>query len=498
MTNQMERVDTMNWLLSKKDEHRLALHQYLITHHSKSFLIKDLMVAMDWSRYLTLQAAQQLNVDCQAIAQSAQDFIILSDANRTITLHDLQLISIAALKGYYLKQSLKFDLLLDVFLEGVHSNEVIAFRHSSSTTVVRLVKEEVREQLLQQGIRIADNYQLLGDERRIRTMMIEQIYLAFANSPLPFSQETQQYVKKVQNDVVPLLTKRATIKRVLEITIGVWHTRVMNDHHMQPTDENLFKPTEELQFAAKQLMGQFASYLRLRLDPEDTWVDDELRYGLSVCYALGIGQTIDYLSDLTVDNQETVTWVVERIGRAYWHYFMKELPEEQKQAIKALIGPVLIRLCYFPPYDIQPLPDVDFQMQTYPIHTAFTKQVIHMFTHRFDYSEEQLMGMLFNPLLSTFIKVFTVSDIFPMITVTIDLIDMPALENYLTQMVSQWDTLNIKITNELTEDTDFYLSNVMISQTIPGFAWQTIPEWSERLALRQKMIDLTMRRFYKL
>lgn len=177
---------------------------------------------------------------------------------------------------------------------------------------------------------------------------------------------------------------------------------------------------------------------------------------------------------------------------------MKALPEEQKQAIKALIGPVLIRLCYFPPYDIQTLPDVDFQMQTYPIHTAFTKQVIHMFTHRFDYSEEQLMGMLFNPLLSTFIKVFTVSDIFPTVTVTIDLIDMPALENYLRKMVSQWDTLNIKIINELTEDTDFYLSNVMISQTVPGFAWQTIPEWSERLALRQKMIDLTMRRFYKL
>ena len=92
MTNQMERVDTMNWLLSKKDEHRLALHQYLITHHSKSFLIKDLMAAMGWSRYLTLQATQQLNIDCQAITQSSQDFIILSDANRTITLHDLHLL----------------------------------------------------------------------------------------------------------------------------------------------------------------------------------------------------------------------------------------------------------------------------------------------------------------------------------------------------------------------------------------------------------------------
>src|SRR5699024_8159625 len=116
----------------------------------------------------------------------------------------------------------------------------------------RLVKEEVREQLLKQGNRIADNYQLLGDERKIRTLMIEQIYLAFANTPLPFSQETQQYVKQVQNDVVPLLTKRATIKRVLEITIGVWHTRVMNGHHIQSTDEDLLKPTEELELSDKQ------------------------------------------------------------------------------------------------------------------------------------------------------------------------------------------------------------------------------------------------------
>lgn len=39
----------MDWLLSKKDEERLALHRYLITHQSKTFLIKDLIAAMGWS-----------------------------------------------------------------------------------------------------------------------------------------------------------------------------------------------------------------------------------------------------------------------------------------------------------------------------------------------------------------------------------------------------------------------------------------------------------------
>lgn len=137
----------MNWLLSKKDEERLILHRYLMTHHSRTFLIKDLMVAINWSRYRILQAIQQLNIDYQSMTQSKQTFITVSDANRTITLTNLQLISTASLKGFYLRQSLRFEVLLDVFLEDIHSNEAIAFRHSSSTTVVRMTKEAMRAEL---------------------------------------------------------------------------------------------------------------------------------------------------------------------------------------------------------------------------------------------------------------------------------------------------------------------------------------------------------------
>lgn len=80
----------------------------------------------------------------------------------------------------------------------------------------------------------------------------------------------------------------------------MWRTRVSNHHHIQSTDENLLRPTEQLQCPTKYLMGKFAAYLKFRLDPEDDWVEDELRYGVAVCYALGIGHTQDYLSDLMI------------------------------------------------------------------------------------------------------------------------------------------------------------------------------------------------------
>lgn len=80
-----------------------------MTHHSKTFLIKDLMTAVNWSRYRILQAIQQLNIDYQSMTKSKQTFIEVADANRTVTLTNLQLISVASLKGFYLRQSLIFS-----------------------------------------------------------------------------------------------------------------------------------------------------------------------------------------------------------------------------------------------------------------------------------------------------------------------------------------------------------------------------------------------------
>lgn len=485
----------MNWLLSKKDEERLMLHRYLMTHHSRTFLIKDLMTAVNWSRYRILQAIQQLNIDYQSMTKSKQTFIKVTDANRTVTLTNLQLIGAASLKGFYLRQSLRFEMLLDIFLEDIHSNEAIAFRHSSSTTVVRMTKEAMRTELREQGIDISDNYQLIGDEQQIRTAMIELIYLAYADQSLPFSSATNRAITQVQQNLVPLLTKRLTMQRILAIVFGVWYTRVQNGHHIEPMDDDLLRPTKDLQDNVRNLLNQMAPYLQKYFQNDQLGLDIELRYGVLVCYALGIGDASDYLVNLTAKNQHKVTTLFDQIAYSYQNFFKHSMPTSQRQAMVELLTPLLIRLTYFPPQDNQLPTDMAFQTTSYPIHTAFTKIVIQKLAQVFQYDTSQLLGTMFNPLLNAFIKTISVKDVLPAITITIDLIDMPALEDYLTQMVQQWQSLNISVTNEFTDKTDIYLSNVILSQEVPGFAWYTIPEWSERLALRQLIIDITLNRF---
>lgn len=214
-----------------------------------------------------------------------------------------------------------------------------------------------------------------------------------------------------------------------------------------------------------------------------------------MCYALGIGDASNYLVNLTVKNQRKMTALFDQIADSYQDFFKQSMPTVQRQTMTELLTPLIIRLTYFPPQDSHLSTDMAFQTTSYPIHTAFTKMVIQKLAQVFRYDTSQLLGMMFNPLLNALIKTISVKEALPAITITIDLIDMPALEDYLTQMVKQWQSLNIIVTNEFTDKTDIYLSNVILSQKVTGFAWYTIPEWSERLALRQLIIDMTLQRF---
>ena len=173
-----------------------------------------------------------------------------------------------------------------------------------------------------------------------------------------------------------------------------------------------------------------------------------------VCYALGIGDASDYLVNLTAKNQHKVTTLFDQISYSYQDFFKYSMPTSQRQAMVELLTPLLIRLTYFPPQDNQLPTDMAFQTTSYPIHTAFTKIVIQKLAQVFQYETSQLLGTMFNPLLNAFIKTISVKDVLPAITITIDLIDMPALEDYLTQMVQQWQSLNISVTNEFTDKTD--------------------------------------------
>ena len=116
----------MEWLLPKKDQERLSLHRYLNAQESNAVLIKDIMADLGWSRYMVLQNVETLRIDCQQIGDGNVPYLTLVDSNRALQIEQLQTISDTALLGYYIRNSLRFDVLMDIFFEVAQSNETIA------------------------------------------------------------------------------------------------------------------------------------------------------------------------------------------------------------------------------------------------------------------------------------------------------------------------------------------------------------------------------------
>lgn len=225
----------MEWLLPKKDQERLSLQRYLNAQESNAVLIKDIMANLGWSRYMVLQNVETLLLDCQQIGDGNIPYLTLVDANRALQIEQLQTISDTALMGYYIRNSLRFDVLMDIFFEVAQSNETIAFRHSSSTTVARVTKVEVNDELAKYGIRISNNYQLVGDERNIRILLFEMFYTAYADQPSPFPDDIKELAAKAEHLVEEHTPMRATVKRAFRIFFGIWMVCIRNGHVIQPS-----------------------------------------------------------------------------------------------------------------------------------------------------------------------------------------------------------------------------------------------------------------------
>lgn len=116
----------------------------------------------------------------------------------------------------------------------------------------------------------------------------------------------------------------------------------------------------------------------------------------------------------------------------------------------------------------------------------------------FDLPHDKIIKALYNEYLNTFVIALDASEILPVVTVTVDLIDMPSLERVLRERIMDWHAVNPNFTKYFTNDTDLYVSNIKLSDQVPGFVWRAISDPVAVQALLDKLIDITSTRFYQL
>ena len=383
----------MEWLLPKKDQERLALHRYLTSKSSHAVLIKDIMADLGWSRYMVLQNVETLRVDYQQVGDGNIVYLRLVDSNRALQVDQLQTISDTALLGEYIRNSLQFDVLMDIFLEVAQSNEMIALRHSSSTTVARVTKVEVGEELEKSGIQISDDYQLVGDERNIRILLFEALYTAYADQPTPFPADVQAATDKVEAIIEEQTHIRTTVKK-----------------------------------AFRMIIDKLREVITLSFDNQASWFDEELRFGLGSIYSLGIGSGSYRVANLVPDVRRKFQEIYDDVCEVYQDFFGLSLSQPELELIQKALFSLNFRMLFFRQNGITHPINRQFSMSTFPIHTAFTERVVAHIAPHFGLSEAEVSTAIFNEYLNTFVLVLNNSEILPVINVTVDMIDMPALE----------------------------------------------------------------------
>lgn len=488
----------MEWLLPKKDQERLSLHRYLNAQESNAVLIKDIMANLGWSRYMVLQNVETLRLDCQQIGDGNIPYLTLVDANRALQIEQLQTISDTALMGYYIRNSLRFDVLMDIFFEVAQSNETIAFRHSSSTTVARVTKVEVNDELAKYGIHISNNYQLVGDETNIRILLFEMLYTAYADQPSPFPDDIKALAAKAEHLVEEHTPMRATVKRAFRIFFGIWMVRIRNGHVIQPSEPDVFKPTEDLTANAKMIIGKLKEALQTAFMVNEPWCETELRFGLGSMYSLGLGFGTYRIDNLAPAAAETFDNIYRDVASVSEEFFGLAMTEAELATIRKSLFSLNLRLLYFGMTGISTQPRKQFSERVYPIYAEFTRRVLEKIAPYFDMPHDKIVKALYNEYLNTFVVALDVSEILPVVTVTVDLIDMPSLERVLRERIMDWHAVNLNFTKYFTNDTDLYVSNVKLDDKVPGFFWRAIPDQIAVQALLDKLIDITTTRFYQL
>ncbi|WP_259704586.1 hypothetical protein [Weissella confusa] len=275
-------------------------------------------------------------------------------------------------------------------------------------------------------------------------------------------------------------------------------TRIRHGHVIAPSEPDVFKPTEDLTANAKMIVAKLQEALQTAYMVNEPWCESELRFGLGLLYSLGLGFGTYRIDNLAPEAAQTFDNIYQDVATVYEDFFGLSMTEAELAMIRKSLFSLNLRLLYFRMTGISTQPRKQFSERVYPIHAEFTRRVLEKIAQYFDMPHDKIINALYNEYLNTFVLALDVSEILPVVTVTVDLIDMPSLERVLRERIMDWHAVNLNFTKYFTNDTDLYVSNVKLDDQVPGFVWRAIPDQVAVQALLDKLIDITTTRFYQL
>ncbi len=123
--------------------------------------------------------------------------------------------------------------------------------------------------------------------------------------------------------------------------------------------------------------------------------------------------------------------------------------------------------------------------------------VLRRIATRFKLSFKTVDKTLFTEYLNTFIDRLPREQIFPLLTVTVDLPARASLARYMQRLLADIFGANILVTKLFTAQSDVYIADFALTaeQSRPRFVWQEIPTIPQITMLYNQVHALTIQKF---
>lgn len=479
----------MEWVLEKQLQQPLQLFKIIWKADNTYIGLNDVMSQTGWTPYMVNRVLTDVS-DIYHSMTALYSGVLLSEGN-ILNIANLQKVQYTDLMAYLFKRSLAVSILIDIFFERVTSNEGIAQRYASSKNTIRQMKNDLNRKLETIGLSISKDYKIVGNERTIRLFFFNIFYTSYVDDQFPFNSLVRQKAIQVELILRRTANTQLTMKHAIRYAYAVWCVRVSHGHYLTENIQDPLKPEAMLSSMMQKRLRLLDNIIAPMFPDKPAIKTMELRSVLAAIYAFG---EIDHSAeDLTPAMTAKFDDIQLAIANAYVKTFHRAIQPSILEKLEKVLFPLHFRLLYFGTSGIgQPINKQQYAKE-FPIHYQFVTTVaLELQTVFIDC--DNLFDKILTEYLTATIMNFEVSETLPVVTVTLDMADLPALQKYIAQILMNLPGLYIHVTNQFVKRTDFYISNVVLRQDVKGVVWRTLPTKDEVSHLKEELTKIERRK----
>lgn len=211
----------MNSFLSKTDVRKLLLIHTIEESFQQKVSISDLKEKMGVSEFILLNTYEELRQDI--LKYQLDEQLQIQKLNQVIQLKKNSSFSTDTLKNIYVKESLGFQIIQDVFEDMfTNSNDYADLFYTSRTKVYAKVNQ-LKEKLSKLGIKLSSRFKFVGDEIAIRMYMNNLYTAVYGMDDYPFSttlkEQSMRFIKLIEAKMDIYMTQTSKTKFLYFISI---------------------------------------------------------------------------------------------------------------------------------------------------------------------------------------------------------------------------------------------------------------------------------------